>query len=76
MTMRLRVLHAVRPRALAATSLGRALSSSACVAEQRKPYPEYVPLNTFQHGLMAVGSAIMSLADTRRHGALRRPTSL
>lgn len=32
-------------------------------------YPGHVPINLFQRGLLTVGSAVMGLIDTSRHGA-------
>ncbi|CEQ43214.1 SPOSA6832_05121 [Sporobolomyces salmonicolor] len=37
----------------------------------RPTYPGHVPINLFQRALLAVGSGVMGLVDTSRHGALR-----
>ncbi|GAA5899841.1 ubiquinone biosynthesis protein COQ4 [Sporobolomyces salmoneus] len=43
------------------------LPSSLESPEARTNYPGHVNINTFQRGLLAVGSAVMGLIDTSRH---------
>ena len=51
-------------------------SSTSPKEPSRSSYEGHVPINFFQRGLLAVGSAVMGLIDTSRHGPLSSLSSL
>ena len=58
-----------------------ALRSSVVVGSSRgvtsKAYPDHIPLNTFEHAFLTVGTGLAALLDPRRGGGwVRRVTAL
>ena len=47
-------------RSLAVTNLRRSLANKA--------YPEHIPLNTFEHAFLTVGTGLAALLDPKRGG--------
>jgi ubiquinone biosynthesis protein COQ4 len=57
-----------------APSLGATIVRRPCqirFINTQPAYPGHIPLNCFENAVLAVGSAVMSLADPRRGGEFR-----
>ena len=62
------------------STLRNALRSSIIVGSRRgvanKAYPDHVPLNTFEHAFLTVGTGLAALLDPKRGGGYDVPRFL